>query len=273
MIPDTPGLVATGRRIVDGFSRLTVPKLAKLTRDPWRIELFLRMPIAVEWREAVATIIPEATSGTVRRAEKEFWGDRRFHAETQDRCRATRGRAPLWNPFHLALYSIARLKRPRFVVETGVFDGLSSAALLLALSRNQHGELASVDLPAAETVRDSTHLMPETRLPDGRSPAWIVPEHLRGRHNLILGDSRVLLPKVLDGVHGMDLFVHDSLHTMHHQSFEYRTAWAGLAPGGLLLSDDVSWSPAFHRFCRSHSVPYVRFEGAGIVKKPDHHTP
>src|SRR5690348_7177267 len=45
------------------------------------------------------------------------------------------------------LFHLVRLLRPRTVVETGVFRGISSAFILSALSRNYLGKLYSIDLP------------------------------------------------------------------------------------------------------------------------------
>jgi predicted O-methyltransferase YrrM len=42
-----------------------------------------------------------------------------------------------------------------------------------------------------------------------------------------------------------DIWLHDSNHGQTWQSFEYSLAWNLLAPGGVLLSDDVDASPAW----------------------------
>ncbi len=99
--------------------------------------------------------------------------------------------------------------------------------------------------------------MEDTALPPGRGPGWIIPEMLRARHRMLLGDAAALLPTVLAEFTEIDIFIHDSLHTYSHMLWEYRTAWPKVRAGGFLLSDDVFWSAAFHRFAREQRRPYA----------------
>ncbi len=145
-----------------------------------------------------------------------------------------------------------RFGRPEIVFETGVFDGQSS--VLQALEDNGAGRLVSVDLPATSTVDGSTQCMRESSLPAGCDPGWAIADRLRGRQRLILGDSKEWLPRLFTEHPTVDIFIHDSLHTFEHMYFEYSLAWRHLPPGGLLLSDDIFWSAAFHRFCREQGV-------------------
>lgn len=95
-----------------------------------------------------------------------------------------------------------------------------------------------------------------------------VPDRLRARHRLILGDSREVLPRVFLEEPQVNVFFHDSLHTFDHMSFEYSLAWDHLQAGGILLSDDIFWSPAFHQFCRQKRIPYVHSGRFGAARKP-----
>ena len=154
----------------------------------------------------------------------------------------------------LLLYSLVRVLRPDRVVETGVCRGWSSRAILAALHDNGRGHLFSVDLPTLGNGRvnadgrwDGAHVGSEEET--GRE----VPEYLRGRWTLRLGDSRYLLPDLLNDGHRplTDLFFHDSEHTEAMMLWEYASAWAALRPGGILYSDDVHWTGAFARFAES----------------------
>ena len=65
----------------------------------------------------------------------------------------------------------------------------------------------------------------------------------------------------------IDIFFHDSLHTFEHMYFEYKTAWPHLSEAGILLSDDIYWSSAFHRFASEVGRPYLRVGRLGAVRK------
>jgi predicted O-methyltransferase YrrM len=159
------------------------------------------------------------------------------------------------------LYLGVRALRPRVVVETGPFNGASSTFLLHALEANGgEGRLLSFDLPDA---RDALGVP----LPPGREPAWLVPDELRHRLELVLGDTRRTLALRLEG-ETLDLFFHDSLHTTRHMLFEFRVAWRHLRHGGVLVSDDVFWNPAFWLFTKVHRVPFRHIGTMGVTRKP-----
>jgi len=165
------------------------------------------------------------------------------------------------------LYLVVRAMRPNLVVETGVFDGISSSVILQALQDANAGKLVSVDLPATNVVAGSTDRMGYSSLPNGCRPGWVIPDYLRSRHELILDDSRTALPSIFE-THGYaDLFFHDSLHTFDHQYFEYNLAWAHLHEDGILASDDITWNNAFSQFCSERRTRYVQVRGMGAVRK------
>lgn len=162
-------------------------------------------------------------------------------------------------PMHpIVYYVLIRLIRPEMVVETGVNNGFSTRFLLLALERNGQGMLHSIDMPTPnEDVRKL-----------GKEIGWLVPDHLRARWKLHLGDARVLLPQLLPALGAMDIFIHDSLHTYEHMLFEYRTAWPYLQPGGMLLSDDTDFNTAFSEFAAEVNCPLVMFNfRVGAIRK------
>jgi predicted O-methyltransferase YrrM len=159
------------------------------------------------------------------------------------------------------LYLSVRALRPRLVVETGPFNGASSTFLLRALeAAGGDGRLLSFDLRDA---RDALGVP----IPDGREPAWLVPDDLRSRFELVLGDTRHTLRRRL-ARETVDLFFHDSLHTTRHMLFEFRVAWRRLRRGGVLVSDDVFWNPAFWLFTQVHRVPFRHIGTMGVTRKP-----
>lgn len=158
------------------------------------------------------------------------------------------------------LYGVARILRPRIVVETGVAAGVSTSFIGAALIENGFGTLYSVELPPAEVVNGVQE--------DGSSYAWstggvgwaiprAVHDGLRGRHHLILEDVRTALPRLVADLPEIDLYFHDDLHTPDHMLWQFRLVWPRIAPGGALLSDDsnIGWLD----FCSHAGIGKKRF--------------
>jgi predicted O-methyltransferase YrrM len=129
-------------------------------------------------------------------------------------------------------YLACRLLEPAVVVETGVAYGVSSAFVLRALEENGRGVLLSVDLPPLR--RDL-----------GRFWGAAVDEALRVRWRLHRGSSARVLPRLLEELGAVDLFLHDSLHTYRNMRREFEAVWPHLRAGGMLIADDVERTSAF----------------------------
>lgn len=129
-------------------------------------------------------------------------------------------------------YVICRLVKPRLVVETGVAYGVSAAFILTALEVNGRGALHSIDLPP---------------LRRGYARSWgvAVPPTLKGRWTLHRGPSSRVLPGLLERLGGVDVFLHDSLHTYRNMRREFDAIWPHLRTGGILLADDIERNGAF----------------------------
>lgn len=156
----------------------------------------------------------------------------------------------------LAQYVLVRAVEPDVVVETGVANGVSSAYILLALERNARGHLYSVDIGEGEF------------LPAGRETGWVVPQSLRARWSLHLGDAKLLLPRLLAELGEVDIFIHDCLHTYEHMLWEFRAAYPSLREGGFLVADDALWNAAFPEFARAVQSRHVRIiRGVGYLRK------
>jgi predicted O-methyltransferase YrrM len=156
------------------------------------------------------------------------------------------------------LYAIVRATTPRVMIETGVASGLSSAHILRALDRNGNGTLHSIDLP---------NVQEGSVLPQGRTSGWIVPDSLRGGWQLQLGDSRELLPRLLETLDRIDVFLHDSDHSYEAMLFEFEQAYPKLEPGGLVLSDDTHLHAAWDDFCANYGLRPGRVGHLGVTRK------
>jgi predicted O-methyltransferase YrrM len=206
-----------------------------------------------------------AGGDAVRGAIDELSGDRDFFDLIDDGLQALAGYArqgvrtgELRIHAH-TVYVLVRLLRPATVVETGIANGKSSALILRALERNGAGRLVSVDLPTRqEAARDHD----DGLLPAGRAPGWLVPERLRTRWDVNLGDARDLLPRLKRDLGPIDLFFHDSLHTFDHMMFELTLAKSWVKPGGAVACDDIQDNEAFAT--ASLGLPRAAFGTFGV---------
>lgn len=159
---------------------------------------------------------------------EEFISDDQFHNTIEKKLHSTSERPNElpeygWREF---LFIVVRAVKPNIMIETGSFDGLSTAIILLAMAKNNKGTLFTIDLP-------------NPRLPSDikADPAWIVPDYLRNRLQLKIGKSSDHLESIIKEVGEVDLFYHDSWHTYENLMFEYQTVWSALRLHGLLMSE------------------------------------
>lgn len=188
-----------------------------------------------------------------------------------------------WNnlsPVGRMLYSLTKMCKPEIVVETGVAWGESSSAILCAMNENTKGHLYSIDLPPCEScsyrpndLNDFARLVSRdgAKYPayweDRKSVGPLVPENLRSRWTLISGDSKVELPLLLRRLDQVSFFLHDSLHTYEHMTFEFKTAWPAVEQNGLFLSHDAWWNNAFRDFSKEIGRKSVLYYGLGMIRK------
>ena len=133
-----------------------------------------------------------------------------------------------------AVWCITAHLRPQRAVETGVARGITSRTILEGLARNGDGELWSIDLaPLHRSDLDA-------------EIGFVVPAVRRDRWTLIEGSSRHRLPGLLRRLGGIDLFVHDSLHSERNIRFELEHAWPYVRAGGAVVVDDVHMNAGFH---------------------------
>jgi hypothetical protein len=149
--------------------------------------------------------------------------------------------------YRIWVYCLVRALRPEVFVETGVLHGMTSAFVLEGMRVNGRGRLISVDLPSYADTGPANVDGYTATLPPGREPGWLVPAELRSRWELHLGPSLEVLPRVLP--EQIDVFLHDSDHTVETMSGEFALAWPRLRDGGALICDDSTDNSAFADFC------------------------
>jgi predicted O-methyltransferase YrrM len=185
-----------------------------------------------------------------------FWST--VSGETSRGQRYNTGRATGRDGYEegVRLYATLRELQPEVAVETGVCNGVATSFLLLALERNNGGELHSIDLPEFAGSEYAPGEFWEGKggavIPAGREPGWMIPEKLRGRMRLTIGRSQEELVPLLARLAPIDFFMHDSEHSYECMTFEFREAWAALRPGGVLVADDINLNDAFAELAERH---------------------
>ena len=154
-------------------------------------------------------------------------------------------------------YALIREFQPNVVVETGTAAGSMTAWVLAALEANVKGKLISIDLPPVKgkLAMDLTITKADV--------GFLVPREYHHRWEYLLGDAKVMLPRVC-AENEVDVFIHDSLHTRTHMLFEYNVARCLMKPNKVILSDDILWNRSFFDFVRSHKL-----RSLGCISNPN----
>ncbi len=137
------------------------------------------------------------------------------------------------------IYASIKLFGGRIIAETGVGPGTTSYAILKA-SEEFNGHLYSFDL--------GKPFGKEKDMPVG----FMIPDTLRDRFTLIIGDTKATLEKNLIYFGPFDVFFHDSEHTYEHVKFELETALKNLRSKFLIIVDNYDWTNAPVEFAKSH---------------------
>jgi len=164
------------------------------------------------------------------------------------------------------LYWAVRRLKPKVIVQTGLSNGLSCAFMMLALAQNgPEGKLYGIDLPHIFNPHDPFWTKKGENygvmIPEGRRSGWLVPDIYRDRFEVQIGDAKELLPGLVDRLERLDLFFHDSDHTYEHMMFEYEEVMRKLAPGGVIMADDVSWNSSLWDYADMRCVPSYNYRG------------
>lgn len=158
-------------------------------------------------------------------------------------ARADYGRRMGW-------YALARIIKPRVVVETGVDKGLGSVVLAAALLRNGSGRLYCTELH-----REQGKLLSGKYAEAGE---------------ILYGDSIETLERF---PHRIDLFVNDSDHSADYEYREYRTIADKLSDRAIIVADNAHHTDCAQRFSEETGRRFIFwreqpeghwYRGAGI---------
>jgi Methyltransferase domain len=152
----------------------------------------------------------------------------------QPRRLAFSARGPWW--------VVVRLRKPKLVVETGVWYGLGAAMLLRALELNaqegHEGRLISFD-------------------PDATG-GWLVPERQKQRWTWVQATTETALEPLLQGQQ-LDFFIHDTPSYYERERAEFEVAYRHAAPGAVLLSSNGENTPALSELSETNGLPYYHY--------------
>ncbi len=138
------------------------------------------------------------------------------------------------------LYLAVSISKPKTVFETGVGPGTSTSAILKALPNES--KLVSFDLGVKYGNADE--------MPVG----FVIPEDLKNKWKLVLGDSTVTLPRELKIYKNIEMFFHDSTHTYDHVSFELNTVFPYLSKNFIIVVDNYDWTDAPKDFAKKNEL-------------------
>ncbi len=147
----------------------------------------------------------------------------------------------------LLLYNFAEYLEATKVVETGVFRGTSSSAILKSL-RKRDGRLISTDIPTPELYAE---------------PGEVVTDDLKAYWKIIQKPDKIGLPAALKELGEIDLAAYDSDKSYNGRMFGYELLWNGLRKDGIFVSDDINDNYAFRDFCEGKGLEYLIAENGG----------
>jgi hypothetical protein len=140
-------------------------------------------------------------------------------------------------------YAIVRAAKPRHVVETGTDKGLGAVVMAEALLRNGAGRLTTIDINS--------------------SAGYLVQDQYAEVVTLAHGDSIRVLNALNESV---DLFLHDSDHSAHHEAAEFRAVAEHLTAHSVVLSDNAEVTTELAKWAEVTGRRFLFFD-----ERPEHH--
>ncbi|MFC1705406.1 class I SAM-dependent methyltransferase [Planctomycetota bacterium] len=138
-------------------------------------------------------------------------------------------------------YAVARLVKPRVVVETGVDKGIGACVLTAALRRNV-GE-------GHEGRYFGTDINPRA--------GWLLGEPYAQFGEILYGDSLESLRRLERMI---DLFINDSCHSKEYERAEYDLVATKLSEKGIVLGDNAHCTAELYEFAQRANRRFLYFQ-------------
>ena len=136
----------------------------------------------------------------------------------------------------LGWYALVRILKPALVVETGTDKGLGTLLIAQALKENGSGKVYSVDL-------------------DPFSGA-LINESDWGNIELLRGNSL----EQLKSIKNIDMFIHDSDHSKHHEFMEFESITNNLTKNAIVISDNSQFTEALLEWSKINNRNFIFFK-------------
>ncbi|WP_305988577.1 class I SAM-dependent methyltransferase [Roseibium sp. MMSF_3544] len=147
---------------------------------------------------------------------------------------------PLWGR-RLGWYALTRALKPKLIVETGVHNGLGALAFTAALKQNatedHHGRYIGLEV-----------------LPHF---GWLLSGPYEEFGEIRYGKSLDLLSNIEGPI---ELFLHDSDHSVDHETSEFRAVEPKLSKNCIVMSDNTYTSPALYEFANETDRRFLHFQ-------------
>jgi predicted O-methyltransferase YrrM len=151
-------------------------------------------------------------------------------------------------------YALIRIRKPKFVVETGVHHGVGALVINSALHRNRkegyHGEYLGTDI--------------------NPNSGELIIHPFNEQCSVVIDDSIATLQSLVIPI---DLFINDSDHSAEYEAAEYSSIEKKLSMDAMILGDNSHASDSLRRFSEKTNRYFIFFKeepfnhfysGAGI---------
>jgi predicted O-methyltransferase YrrM len=129
------------------------------------------------------------------------------------------------------LMRLVRERRPLACLELGTGFGISTACQAAALELNGAGRIVSLDVEGMSAI----------------AAAWLEGVGLSHRTELVAGQIEDTLPGAVEGLSPVDFVLLDADHTEAGTFGAFETILPALAPGAVLVFDDIHWTAEMRR--------------------------
>lgn len=151
-------------------------------------------------------------------------------------------------------YAIIRIRKPKFVVETGVHHGVGALVINSALHRNRNEGYPGQYL--------GTDISPNS--------GELLVHPFNEQSSIVIDDSIATLQSLVTSI---DLFINDSDHSAEYEAAEYSSIEKKLSVDAMILGDNSHASDSLRRFSERNKRNFIFFKeepsnhfysGAGI---------